>query len=113
MSMPTKSDLLKPATGEQRESFRINDALPVIIRKIEDDECFSVGMHRHMLLALDLDLQTIREAHGERAKWPALNGGLDGFRCHDSTLVSRSEVFNAAGLTSVSSAGRDHVLDPS
>lgn len=41
MNMPTKTDPLKPAKGEQRESFRINDTLPVIIRKIEEDECFS------------------------------------------------------------------------
>jgi hypothetical protein len=38
MNMPTKTDPLKPAQGEQRDSFRINDSLPVFIRKIEDDQ---------------------------------------------------------------------------
>jgi hypothetical protein len=42
MNMPPKTDPLKPAQGEQRESFRINDTLPIIIRKIEDDEDFPV-----------------------------------------------------------------------
>jgi hypothetical protein len=36
--MPTKIDTIKPARGEQRESFRINDTLTVIIRKIKNDE---------------------------------------------------------------------------
>lgn len=37
MKMPDKTNLLKSVQGEQRESFRINDTLPVIVRKIEED----------------------------------------------------------------------------
>ncbi len=36
--MPTKIEPVKPVKGEQRESFRIDDSLPVIIGKIETDE---------------------------------------------------------------------------
>lgn len=35
--MPDKTDFSKSTEGEQRESFRINDTLPVIVRKIEGD----------------------------------------------------------------------------
>ncbi len=38
--MPAKTNLLKSSQGEQRESFRINDTLPVIVRKIEEDTPF-------------------------------------------------------------------------
>ncbi|MHB8842652.1 MAG: PilZ domain-containing protein [Candidatus Aquicultor sp.] len=38
MNMPNKNDPLKPVQEEKRESFRINDTLPVVIRKIETDE---------------------------------------------------------------------------
>jgi len=41
--MPIKTHPMKHSEGDQRESFRIHDALPVIIRKIEDDE-FSLSM---------------------------------------------------------------------
>ena len=41
MKMPTKTDPLKSTREEQRESFRINDTLPVIVRKIEEDASFS------------------------------------------------------------------------
>jgi len=43
MSMPIKIHPMKHSGRDQRESFRIHDALPVIIRKIEDDE-FSLSM---------------------------------------------------------------------
>ncbi len=39
--MPTKPDPLKSTREEQRESFRINDTLAVIVRKIEENASFS------------------------------------------------------------------------
>ena len=41
MKRPTKLDPLKSTQQEQRESFRINDTLAVIVRKIDEDPCFS------------------------------------------------------------------------
>jgi Tfp pilus assembly protein PilZ len=41
MKMPAKTDPLKSRQEEQREAFRINDTLAVIVRKIEEDTCFS------------------------------------------------------------------------
>lgn len=41
MRMPPKTDPLKTARVEKRESFRINDTLAVIIGKIEEDPCLS------------------------------------------------------------------------
>jgi hypothetical protein len=39
--MPSKSDPVKSTQEEQRESFRIDDTLAVIVRKIERDASFS------------------------------------------------------------------------
>jgi hypothetical protein len=38
--MPAETNRTKSAQGERRESFRINDTLPLIIRKIEEDTPF-------------------------------------------------------------------------
>jgi len=38
--MPAETNLSKSAQGQRRESFRINDTLPVIMRKIEEDTPF-------------------------------------------------------------------------
>jgi hypothetical protein len=40
MNLLPKTGPTEPAKGEQRESFRINDTLPIVIRKIEEDEDF-------------------------------------------------------------------------
>jgi hypothetical protein len=41
MKIPTEPDPLKSVGEEKRESFRVNDTLAVIVRKIEEEPCFS------------------------------------------------------------------------
>ena len=78
---PTNSSMHRQV-GHQ---WNVHNAIAAV--RLKDDERFSSRMHRHIILALNLNFRTIRQPHAERAKRTLLNRSFDGFSRHGANIT--------------------------